>query len=183
MTHDLTTNRRGFLAHALRVLLAAPVSVSALKAVAAAAPSSSEAEAGLTPTQWKVVAAVQEQLLPSESGIPGAREVHAVAYLRLLVGDPRFDASDREFITSGVVELEEACDGLYSKSFLALDSKQKEAALRQFEQSPRGHGWLAEMLEFLMEALLGDPSHGGNPAGVGWQWLGVQPGFPRPPVG
>jgi gluconate 2-dehydrogenase gamma chain len=130
-----------------------------------------------------VVAAVQEQLLPSEPGIPGAREVNAVGYLRLLMGDPGFDASDREFVTGGVVELEQMCRRRYSKSFLALDGAERESALRQFEQSHRGHGWLAEMLEFLMEALLGDPSHGGNPAGIGWRWLGIQPGFPRPPVG
>ncbi|MBW2274888.1 MAG: gluconate 2-dehydrogenase subunit 3 family protein [Deltaproteobacteria bacterium] len=178
----LTTDRRGFLAHALRLLLAGPLSVSALRA-AAASLESDDPEAGLSSSQWKLVAAVQEHLLPSEPGIPGAREVKAAGFLRLVMADPRFDSADREFIEKGVVELEELCRALYAKSFLLLGRKEREAALRRLEQSHSGHGWLAEMLEFLMEALLGDPSHGGNPAGIGWEWLGIQPGFPRPPLG
>lgn len=129
------------------------------------------------------MAAVQEQLLPSEPGIPGAREVNAAGFLRLVMADPRFDASERKFIEAGVVELEEVCSSHYARSFLELTDREKSASLRQLEQSHSGHGWLAEMLEFLMEALLGDPSHGGNPAGIGWKWLGITPGFPRPPVG
>ena len=174
-----TTSRRGFLAHALRLLLAGPVSVSALRA-AAALPESDNPEAGLTSTQWKLVAAVQEHLLPSEPGIPGAREVNATGFLRMVMADPHFDSSDREFMERGVVELEEVCRARYSKSFLGLGSKEREAALRRLEQNHSGRGWLAEILEFMMEALLGDPSHGGNPAGIGWKWLGIQPGFPRP---
>lgn len=177
-----TTNRRSFLAHGLRLLLAGPVAAGSLRTAAAAATRSEDPTAGLTPVQWKLVAAVQQQLLPSEPGIPGAREVNAVGFLRLVMADPRFDASERKFIEGGVVELEQVCGSRYSKSFLELTDREQGAALRQLEQSHSGHGWLAEMLEFLMEALLGDPSHGGNPAGVGWKWLGITPGFPRPPV-
>jgi gluconate 2-dehydrogenase gamma chain len=182
MADLLTPNRRGFLAHALRVLLAGSVSASAMRAAAAALPESDAPEAGLTSRQWKLVAAVQEHLLPSELGIPGARDVNAAGFLRLVMADSRFDPADHEFMVGGVVELEQVCGALYSKSFLELDTKQREVALRRLEQSRSGRGWLAELLEFLMEALLGDPSHGGNPAGIGWTWLGVQPGFPRPPV-
>ena len=31
-----------------------------------------------------------------------------------------------------------------------------------------------------VEAVLGDPVHGGNPDGVGWAWAGIEPGDPRP---
>jgi gluconate 2-dehydrogenase gamma chain len=179
LTDFPTTNRRSFLAHGLRLLLAGPVAAGSLRAAAAAA---TDPTAGLSPMQWRLVAAVQEQLLPSEPGIPGAREVNAVGFLRLVMADSRVDASERKFIEAGVVELEQVCANRYSKSFLELTGRERGAALRQLEQSHSGHGWIAEMLEFLMEALLGDPSHGGNPAGVGWKWLGITPGFPRPPV-
>jgi len=163
------------------MLLAVPVSISALKA--AAAPELDEPTTGLTSAQWRAVAAVQEHLLPPEAGTPGAREVNALGFLRLVMADPRLDSKDRKLIEVGVVELEEACRALYSKTFVELGGKQREAALRRLEQSHSGRGWLFEMLEFLMEALLGDPSHGGNPGGVGWKWLGIAPGFPRPRVG
>ena len=181
MADSRTTNRRGFLADALRLLLAGPVSVSALRASAASPLESGNPDAEFGSPQWKLVAAVQEHLLPSEPGIPGARDVNAVGFLQRVLADPRFAATDREFVERGVGELEEVCGALYSKSFLRLGREQREAALRRLEQSDSGRGWLVEMLEFLMEALLGDPSHGGNPAGIGWKWLGIQPGFPRPP--
>ncbi len=130
-----------------------------------------------------MLAAVQEHLLPPEPGIPGAREVNAAGFLRLVMSDPRLDAIDRRFIESGVVQLEEMCRSRYAKSFLELSGPQRETVLRQLEQSHEGRDWLAEMLEFLMEALLGDPSHAGNPDGIGWKWLGIRPGFPRPPSG
>ena len=138
---------------------------------------------GLTPMQWKMMAAVHEQLLPSEAEIPGAREINAAGFLRLVMADPRFDSTDREYMRAGAVELEDVCRALYSKSFLALGSEHREAALRRLEQRRTGRGWLAELLEFLIEALLGDPSHGGNPDGVGWQWMEIHPAFPRPPAG
>ena len=176
--------RRGFLARLLRSLVAGSATPAALRAGALALETGKVPSQGslLSATQWRTVAAVQEHLLPSEPGIPGAREIHATGYLRLVLTDPRLDDADREFIRSGVVELDEVCGSLYAKTFTALEVEQREAALRKLETSRSGRRWLAEMLEFVLEALLGDPSHGGNPNGIGWQWLGVTPGFPRPPL-
>ena len=42
--------------------------------------------------------------------------------------------------------------------------------------------WLSLLLTYLLEALLADPVYGGNPGGIGWQWLAHQPGFPTPPA-
>jgi gluconate 2-dehydrogenase gamma chain len=41
---------------------------------------------------------------------------------------------------------------------------------------------LSLLLYYIFEALLSDPVYGGNPGGIGWQWLEHQPGFPRPPA-
>ncbi len=173
--------RRGFLASGLRLLLVGSVSTSALRAAAALAQSELPAEepSGMP---WRVVAAVQEHLLPGEPGIPGARDVNAAGYLRLLMTSPHLEAGDRKLIEQGAAEFVALCRTHYAASFLALESDPREEALRRFEQTHTGHVWLGEMLEFLMEALLGDPSHGGNPEGIGWKWLGITPGFPRPPL-
>ena len=175
--------RRGFLVRALRAVVAGTASLPALRAAAAAlATPGTAAGGGLTAAQWAVVAAVQDHLLPSEPGAPGAREIHGLGYLRLALDDPKLDPAERELVCAGVAELDTLCRERHAKGFADLDAAQREAALRRIEQSPTGTAWLAEMLDFLMEALLGDPSHGGNPGGIGWQWLGVTPGFPRPPL-
>jgi gluconate 2-dehydrogenase gamma chain len=174
--------RRGFLVRALRAVIAGTASLPALRAAAAALATSAAPGGGdLDAPEWAVVAAVLDHLLPSEAGAPGARDVHALGYLRLVVDDPKLGPAERALVRAGVVELEAICGEGHGAGFAALDEAQREAALRRLEQSPTGGEWLAEMVDFLMEALLGDPSHGGNPAGIGWQWLGVTPGFPRPP--
>ena len=54
--------------------------------------------------------------------------------------------------------------------------------MRQIEQSRAGRNWLSLLLTYVLEALLADPVYGGNPDGIGWQWLEHQPGYPRPPA-
>ena len=177
--------RRGFLTRALCSLALGTVSVPALRAAAEAAEDAGSGgeNAGLSPSQWEMMARVHEHLLPSEPDSPGAREIHATGYLRLVLSEQRVQPADRELIHAGVVELHDLCVDLYGCCFAALDTDRREAALRKLESSERGSRWLGEILEFLMEALVGDPSHGGNPDGIAWQWLGITPGFPRPPLG
>lgn len=183
-------HRRGFLALLLRSLVASATSVHTLRVAAVAAEAAAAAptpapspEAGLVGAEWKTVVAVQDHLLPAESDSPGAREIHAAGYLRLVLVDPRTDPAVLTLVRAGVIELEKICRDAHGMRFAALATDQRETALRALEASPRGREWLGEMLEFLMEALLGDPSHGGNPGGIGWKWLGIVPGFPRPRPG
>lgn len=177
-------SRRGFLAQILRAMAAGAASGPALRAAAAAVESSAPAASsgGISERQWQTLAAVQEHLLPSEAGAPGAREIHAVGYLRLVLADPRLDPDDGGLLRAGLLELEKLCRERFAEEFTALATKQREAALRRLEESPTGERWLGEMLDFLLEALLGDPSYGGNPGGIGWKWLGITPGFPQPPL-
>jgi len=183
-------NHRGFLAQCLCLIAAGTVSRPALRARAAALESASALEdaaradggAVLSATQWKMVSAVQAHLLPSEPGKPGAREVHAEGVLRLVLADPRLDPEDRQIVLAGAAEFETLCQERFGKPFPALGAEARERALREFEARPSGEQWLGEMLDFLLEALLGDPSYGGNPDGIAWKWLGIDPGFPLPPV-
>ena len=132
--------------------------------------------------QWKVLAAVQEHLLPSEPEAPGAREINALGYLRFVVSDSTTDREDREFILKGSGWLEEMAVEHEGASFLDLTSEQRERVLRRIEQSQAGENWLSTMLMYIFEALLTDPVYGGNPDGIGWRWLQHTPGFPRPPA-
>jgi len=140
-------------------------------------------DAGTDESQrWQLLAAVQDHLLPSEPGIPGAREVNALGYLRFVISDSLIDAQDRAFVLEGALWLEDRAVGLSGRSFLALDEEQKERVLREIAGSDAGENWLSTLLTYLFEALLTDPVYGGNPGGVGWKWLEHVPGFPRPPL-
>lgn len=158
-------------------------SIPVVPAWAQILPSLREGAAGLSGPQWETLAAVQDHLLPSEPQAPGAREVHATAYLYYALTAPGADPDDRVFIRDGLNRLEQVVADSDGKSFLALDERQRETALRTFEKDEGGHDWISEVLQFLMEALLADPLYNANPGGIGWRWLEHTPGFPQPVAG
>ncbi len=49
-----------------------------------------------------------------------------------------------------------------------------------FRDRPEGAGWIRVVLGYTLEAVLGDPVHGGNVGEAGWTWAGYEPGDPRP---
>lgn len=169
--------RRRFLLGASGALLSAPLLASCAREVVRGG-----RDTGLSRRAWKTVIAAQEHLFPPEPEAPGAREVNAPAYLHEVLSDPGLDPAERAVIRDGALALEAQAQGLGAKGFAALDGTGREAALRALEATPEGRTWIATMLGYVLEALLGDPVYGGNPDGVGWRWLGHRPGFPRPPA-
>jgi gluconate 2-dehydrogenase gamma chain len=135
---------------------------------------------GLTRQQWRVLVAVQSHLLPSGKNSPGAQDVQAAIYLHNILQSPDFDPDDRVFVKTGIIKIQKLTSQ-YKKEFTSISPAQREKVLRQFEHTRQGSLWLNMILEYLMEALLTDPIYGGNPAGIGWKWLGHTPGAPRPP--
>ncbi len=131
---------------------------------------------------WRTLAVVQEHLFPSETNSPGAREINALAYLRSILDQPHTDPEDASFIRRGVGWLDEIAIEQKQQPFRKLDGGEREQVLRSIERSRAGENWLALLLMYIFEALLSDPVYGGNPQGVGWDWLEHQPGFPRPPI-
>ena len=168
--HQALTDRRTFL------LGLAGGSLATLFGLPSAA---GEAEAGIS-DPWPTLDQVQQHLLPSEPDAPGAHEINALAYLRFVVADPKVEASERRFILQGAGWLEDMAQQLHGSAFTALNAKQREAVLRRIAASRAGENWLSTLLYYLLEALLTDPVYGGNPGGVGWQWLEHTTGFPRP---
>jgi len=130
---------------------------------------------------WKTLAAVQQHMFPAAEGIPGAGDIQATVYLHTAIENPAADGEDREFLFNGVGWLNELTQDQYQQGFVALDEQQREDTLRKIEQSQAGRNWLSLLLTYLLEALLADPVYGGNPDGIGWQWLAHQPGYPTPP--
>ncbi|BAO45239.1 gluconate 2-dehydrogenase subunit 3 family protein [Thiolapillus brandeum] len=137
---------------------------------------------GLDADQWALIAAVQEHLLPSEAAAPGARDVNATSWLQWVLSDPAVESSQCRFFRQGAAALAELSRKEYGKAFVSLGAREKEALLRKYEARADGHGWLQELLNYIMEAMLTDPVYGGNPGQVGWKWLNHQPGYKRPPA-
>lgn len=137
-----------------------------------------------TDTDWTTIASVQNHLFPSEPDAPGAVEIHALTYLHDYLSNPVTDSNVIQFILSGSHLLQTFTRQKIGSTaiFSELGSAQRETLLRQFEQQPEGRRWLINVLNYLLESLLTDPVYGGNPDGIGWQWLEHHAGEPRPPA-
>jgi gluconate 2-dehydrogenase gamma chain len=129
---------------------------------------------------WLTLHAVQEHLFPSEEDSPGAKEIGALPFLRLVLESPGIEDEEKLFIRKGVTWLNDIAQNLKSKSFSGLEENDRELVLRKIVRSRAGERWLSLIMSYLIEALLSDPVYGGNVNQVGWSWLKHQPGFPRP---
>jgi gluconate 2-dehydrogenase gamma chain len=137
----------------------------------------------LDPDQWRILAKVQDHLLPAEPdnpSAPGARDVNATAYLDRAMAVDGFDPEIRDLITNGIGWLEDLADRRHGAGFVDLDPATREDLLRGVAETDAGERWLATLISYTLEALLADPIYGGNPDGIGWHWLGHVPGVPRP---
>jgi gluconate 2-dehydrogenase gamma chain len=179
-------SRRLFLQMAGRGILAA----SALAALGIGATDifNSQAAAAdrkggdlFTAEERLLLAAVQEHLLPSDPGSPGARDIRATAYLELALTGSDIEPGDLPQLKEGSVALNELARERYGKKFAELGENRRERTLRAFEETRQGDGWLTLLMGYTIEAYVGDPAYGGNPDGIVWKWLGHRPGFPAPP--
>ncbi len=131
-------------------------------------------------TQFKTIEAVQEHLFPHEEYAPGAMDIHAGPYLQMTLGQPGFDPEIRDFIVSGVNQLQNYLKENALPAFQTLPESKQEDVLLEIRNFNWGESWLSILLTYIFEALLSDPVYGGNPNEIGWKWLEHIPGLPRP---
>ncbi len=171
-------DRRAFLASTGAFLSAA--ALARLEAFAAAEPASLSG-AGIEPEGWRTLGLVQDHLFPSETQAPGAREINALRYLRFVMNWRGTDPAEPQILRSGLDRLREiAAQTKGGGAFEALDTPAREQTLRALEAEEGGTEWILLVLDYLFEALLADPIYGGNPDGIGWRWLRIEPGHRRP---
>lgn len=132
---------------------------------------------------WLTLNSVLNHLLPSSDSGPGAKEINALLYLYNVVNEQTVDDAEKTFITKGVGWLNGYSKSKLDKVFIALTVDEKETMLRGISGSRAGSNWINTLINYLYEAMLSPPSYGGNPDGIGWQWLEHQAGFPLPPAG
>ncbi|WP_206482992.1 gluconate 2-dehydrogenase subunit 3 family protein [Thalassotalea sp. G2M2-11] len=153
--------------------------------IALAIPASNEKQylSALQQPLWQTLDAVLNHLLPSSVSGPGAKEIQATYYLYQLVHEQPTDKGEIEFVYQGVEWLNGYSDNHYSKPFMQLSSQEKERVLKGISRSQAGSNWLNMLILDIYEAMLSPPAYGGNPDGIGWQWLAHQAGFPLPKAG
>ncbi len=132
----------------------------------------------LEPEEWRAMEAVQSVILPSGPDSPGAREVNATPYLDAALAFGA-EPGDCETVKRGAARLDALAREGGAADYASLEPKRADEVLRAMLEA-QGNDFFVVVLGFTLEALLGDPIHGGNPDGVGWRWLGHTPGWPRP---
>ncbi len=123
-----------------------------------------------------LVAAVQAHLLPEETLLPSARSVGAIDFLEEAIFHPSYDKDIRRFVVEGAETLDKRTDG----KFLRFTAKQKETALRTYEEESYGADWLSRIMTLTLEGMLGAPVYGANPKGIAWRALQTRGGEPQP---
>jgi gluconate 2-dehydrogenase gamma chain len=127
---------------------------------------------------FKVLQAVQETFFPKGVKAPSALEFGATNYLLNVSTHSSFVKSDLKFLFHGADLLINA-----ENNFLKMNPKDRDEALRNFvNSSSKAENWASLLLFYTLEALLSDPSYGGNKNERGWKWLGHNTGQPQPKV-
>ncbi|MBL4822166.1 MAG: gluconate 2-dehydrogenase subunit 3 family protein [Colwellia sp.] len=132
---------------------------------------------------WLTLDATLAHLLPKSATGPSAADINALPYLYQVMTVQPTLPQEKDFIVKGVGWLNGFAHSEYSKTFVQLSGQEKELLLRSISRSRAGENWLNTLLNYIFEAMLSPPAYGGNPKGIGWQWLEHQGGFPLPEKG
>ncbi len=135
--------------------------------------------------EWGVVEAATSRLVPSDDGLPGAREANVVGYIDRQLAEPHFAVFKREF-EAGVSALELVAAAKFGARFLEVEPAQQDEVLTAIQAGEGSTGdfsaehFFQVLLTLTLEGLLCDPVHGGNRNEAGWKLIGYVPGPPRP---
>jgi len=133
-------------------------------------------ETRLSDETYGLIAAVQLHMFPVKSTIPSAASFSATSFLEKTIMHPTFDRDIRNYVIEGAQKLHKRTN----QKFLDMHLLQKEQALREYEETGYGGGWLEQIMLLSLEGLLSDPIYGGNKEESGWKVLGTVGGDPRP---
>jgi len=171
-------SRRAFLKSA-----AGAGAIAALPAFSLSAKQQVQLADSIKSDPWLTLDATLNHLLPNSTTGPSAKEIKATEYLYQVMTVQPTAQDEKEFIIKGVGWLNGYANSEKSTDFTKLSITDKEQLLRGISQSRAGQNWLNTLLNYIFQAMLAPPSYGGNPKGIGYQWLEHQPGFPLPKEG
>ena len=126
------------------------------------------------------ISVLQADLFPQTAGLPTKKQINAKAYLSLILNHSRVTDTDKKFIKNGVKWLNEESISKYKKIYTKLTPSQREDVLKDVSLTSWGESFIANILKYSFEAMLGDPIYGINKDESGWKWLNHSAGLPRP---
>jgi hypothetical protein len=180
MPHREAIHRRTFLIDAVRVAAAGWLTLD-LQLLVGCARDKSSRDAGfahLTIAEGRTLRAFAAQIIPSDSGAPGAHEAGAAYFIDRAFGMPFF-ADSVPVIRSGLADLDaRATTASGRPDFGSASDAEQIAIMRAIEATP----FFASARTLVIIGTLADPSYGGNRNGAGWSLLGVEhrPSFTAP---
>ena len=134
----------------------------------------------LNDVQRRTLAAIQDRLVPSSPGSPGARDTNTIGYLDALIASDFIQDYSRRLVRWGANYFEGLAQREHRRGFAALSVAQQEAILRREEQFEDTVRFIGKLLSYTLEGFFGDPVHGSNTDGAAWAWIQHQPGTPGP---
>lgn len=131
----------------------------------------------LHPPQRAALEAASARILPTDHE-PGAREAEVIEYIDRELTRPEYSAV-KKVMLAGVVALDKVAQRNAARPFAQLTPEEQDAVLATVQHaSDRGRDFVKLLVAFTLEGFAGDPSYGGNKAGVGWGFVGYGPGNP-----
>ncbi len=130
--------------------------------------------------QFKVLQALQNTLFPSDGNGPGAYEINADSYILWVLHDELLDPDENQYIIDKLDKFDTFAKDKLKYKFYDLNPKEQKVIVEEVAETAWGERFLSRMLTLIFEALLLDPQYGSNPDGVGWKWLDLIPGTPKP---
>jgi hypothetical protein len=122
------------------------------------------------------IEAVQRHMFPGGSKLPSAMTMNTTQFLFETITHKSFDKDIKAFVLEGAKELKSREKG----KFVSMTEKEKEKALRDYEETNYGSSWLSRIMTLTMEGLFSDPIYGSNVKEAGWKSVNAFGGFPRP---
>jgi len=140
-------------------------------------PALTTSHKSLTDDEYETVSAVVERICPRDDE-PGAIDLGVPEYLDRALATPTLSHVRDDFVRGTEVLMRRA-QNRHHKPFPQLAPAEQDALLTEFKNAAAGtgeaHYWTV-LIGLTMEGLFGDPVHGGNRGGRGWQLLGYGAG-------
>ena len=121
------------------------------------------------------IAAVQEHMFPNGSKLPSAKAMNVTQFLFETITHKSFDKDIRAFVLEGAEEFVSREKG----RFISMTHRDKEKALRAYEETNYGSSWLSRIMTLTMEGMFCDPVYGSNVNEAGWKAINAYGGVPR----
>ena len=133
----------------------------------------------LTAEQATDLDAIAAQIIPSDEGLPGAREARVIVFIDRALGG--YMSGQAEALLDDLGDLNRrVAERWGTERFSQLSDERQIELLQEIENG----AFFLQVREAVLIGMFAHPDYGGNDDGVGWRLLGFEPRYVwRPPFG